>query len=188
MDKYIKEESGLTVLDGRSELVAATSTHDPRPKRCREVNDEPFSSHTKQLQLDIRSQPRVFTPLTRSLSHIYNRIKNTRCFKPKIRQIKELPNRVYYQFHDIHSHPTDRCYGLKNYIQDLINHGKLGDYVDYPEDLIHHRLLAKRDHSRSPINHRNPIPTLRRTHSPRQQSSPPPTPQHNHNRLPSSHR
>ena len=78
------------------------------------------------------TQSQQYTPLNMPLEQVLIQIKDNPSLK-WLEKIKGYPNKrnrnKYYRFHKDHGHDTDKCFDLKQQIENLISQGKLRNFL-----------------------------------------------------------
>ena len=98
------------------------------------------------------TQSQQYTPLNMPLEQVLIQIKDNPSLK-WLEKIKGYPNKrnrnKYYRFHRDHGHDTDRCFDLKQQIENLISQGKLRNFLG--RDHKHEKLKGKVEELSCPL-------------------------------------
>ena len=112
------------------------------PKRHENLRDR---LGPPQLERRQRYSPRLFTPLTASVSQVLREVRNEQFLRWPTQMKSDLTTRDntrYCEFHRDYGHLTDDCIQLKKEIEYLIRHGYLRRFIA-PENQHQNRLRTK---------------------------------------------
>ncbi|XP_075663048.1 uncharacterized protein LOC142632553 [Castanea sativa] len=131
VQKYMNGEDALTA----KELTGKQKKEESAESQCkkRDHKDNLIEAKASKSDLEMSSKKKLnFTPLLMPMDKILMQIKDDPVLKwpkPLISSSKRKDKKKYYRFHKDHGHYIDECQDLKEQIEELIQRGKLQNFV-----------------------------------------------------------
>jgi hypothetical protein len=126
VDRYINQEETLRALLGSSQQQLESSSEKPKKKKKPEVAQDDNPGEYKKVKRNFGDYK--WNPLNASLTEVLMELKKDPYYqKPKPIQGVPPPrlSQKYCSFHDSYGHLTEQCVSLRQFIEKLIENGKL---------------------------------------------------------------